>query len=71
MKTGLFGQELTIAEQLKAATFVAHARIQTSPFSQALVDCQLPLERNLIFLVIHFCRIIGKFELHCSSFMQH
>ena len=44
MKTGLFGQELTIAEQLKAATFVAHARIQTSPFSQALVDCQLPLE---------------------------
>lgn len=44
MKTGLLGQQLTITEQLKAATFVAHARIQTAPFSQALVDCQLPLE---------------------------
>ncbi len=31
-------------EELKAATFTAHARLQTAPFFQALAGCQLPLE---------------------------
>ena len=44
MKTGLFGQKLTLMEELKAATFPAHARLQTAPFFQALTACQLPLE---------------------------
>jgi hypothetical protein len=44
MKTGIFGQQLTLIEELKAATFPAHARLQTAPFFQALAACQLPLE---------------------------
>jgi heme oxygenase len=44
MKTGLFGQQLTLVEELRAATFLAHARLQTAPFFQALTACQLPLE---------------------------
>jgi heme oxygenase len=44
MKTGLYGQQLTLMEELKATTFLAHARLQTTPFFQALAACQLPLE---------------------------
>jgi heme oxygenase len=33
-----------LAEELKAATFLSHARLQELPFFQALVACQLPLE---------------------------
>jgi heme oxygenase len=44
MNSGLFGQRLTLMEELKAATFLAHARLQTAPFFQALAACQLPLE---------------------------
>jgi len=44
MKTGLFGQQLTLMEELKASTFPAHARLQTAPYFQALAACQLPLE---------------------------
>jgi heme oxygenase len=44
MKAGLYGQQLTLMEELKAATFLAHARLQAAPFFQALVACQLPLE---------------------------
>ena len=44
MKPGLFGQQLTLMEELKAATFPTHARLQTAPFFQALAACQLPLE---------------------------
>ena len=44
MKTGLFGQQLSLMEELKAATFSAHTRLQTAPFFEALVACQLPLE---------------------------
>ena len=44
MKTGLFGQQLTLMEELKAATFLPHARLQAAPFFQALAACQLPLE---------------------------
>ena len=44
MKTGLYGQRLTLMEELKAATFLPHARLQTAPFFQALSACQLPLE---------------------------
>ncbi len=35
MKTGIFGQQLTLLEELKAATFLAHARLQCEPFFQA------------------------------------
>jgi heme oxygenase len=44
MKRGLYGQELTLMDELKVATFVAHVRLQEAPFFQALVACQLPLE---------------------------
>jgi heme oxygenase len=44
MKTGLYGQKLTLMEELKAVTFLAHARLQALPFFQALAACQLPLE---------------------------
>ncbi|MEI7731506.1 MAG: biliverdin-producing heme oxygenase [Verrucomicrobiota bacterium] len=44
MKTGLYGQKLTLLEELKATTFMAHARLQTRPCFQALAACQLPLE---------------------------
>jgi heme oxygenase len=44
MKPGLFGQHLTLTEQLKAETFPAHAQLQTAPFFAALAACQLPLE---------------------------
>ena len=44
MKKGLFGQQLTLMEELKAATFSDHARLQAAPFFHALVACQLPLE---------------------------
>ncbi|HOE43051.1 MAG TPA: biliverdin-producing heme oxygenase [Rhodoferax sp.] len=44
MQAPLFGQQLTLMEELKAATWTAHARLQTAPFFQALAGCQLPLE---------------------------
>jgi heme oxygenase len=44
LKTGFFGQQLSLMEELKAATFSAHARLQTAPFFAALAACQLPLE---------------------------
>ena len=44
MKPGLFGQQLTLMEELRAATFLAHSKLQTAPFFQALAACQLPLE---------------------------
>lgn len=44
MKTGLFGQQLSLTEDLKAATFFAHVQLQTAPMFQALTACQLPLE---------------------------
>ena len=44
MKRGIFGQQLTLMEELKSETFPAHARLQTLPFFQALFACQLPLE---------------------------
>ncbi|MEI6632311.1 MAG: biliverdin-producing heme oxygenase [Chlamydiota bacterium] len=44
MKTGLYGQQLTLMEELRAATFPVHARLQTAPFFHALVACRLPLE---------------------------
>jgi heme oxygenase len=44
MKTGLFGQQLSLMEELKAATFSAHTRLQTAPFFETLAACQLPLE---------------------------
>jgi hypothetical protein len=36
MKAGLYGQQLTLMEELKAATLLPHARLQTTPFFQAL-----------------------------------
>jgi heme oxygenase len=44
MKPGLLGQSLSLMEELKAASFAAHARLQTAPFFAALAACQLPLE---------------------------
>ncbi len=44
MKPGLFGQQLTLMEELKAATFSDHNRLQGAPFFPALAACQLPLE---------------------------
>jgi heme oxygenase len=44
MKPGIFGQNLTLMEELKAATFPAHASLQAVPFFSALAACQLPLE---------------------------
>jgi len=44
MKPGLFGQQLTLTEELKAATFAAHARLQAVPYFEALAACQLPPE---------------------------
>jgi heme oxygenase len=44
MNTGLLGQQLTLMDDLKAATLPAHGRLQTAPFFQALAACQLPLE---------------------------
>ena len=44
MKPGLFGQQLTLMEELRAATCLAHSKLQTAPFFQALAACQLPLE---------------------------
>jgi len=44
MKPGLFGQKLTLMEELRAATFLAHSKLQSVPFFQALAACQLPLE---------------------------
>ena len=43
-KTGLFGQRLTLMEELRAETFAAHARLQCAPYFQALAACRLPLE---------------------------
>jgi heme oxygenase len=44
-------------EELKAATFPAHARLQTAPFFSALAACQLPLESYVgqlrVLAVIH------------------
>ena len=44
MKVGLFGQRLTLMEELKAATSLAHGQLQTVPFFVSLPACQLPLE---------------------------
>ena len=44
LKTGLFGQRLTLMEELRAETFAAHARLQCAPYFQALAACRLPLE---------------------------
>jgi heme oxygenase len=44
MKPGLLGQQLSLMEVLRAASYAAHARLQTAPFFEALVACQLPLE---------------------------
>ena len=44
MKAGLFGQQLGLMDELRAASFLTHARIQTAPFFPALAACQLPLE---------------------------
>lgn len=41
---GLFGQRLSLTEQLKAATFRAHARVHDVPLFEALYACRLPLE---------------------------
>ena len=43
-RTGLFGQRLTVMEELRAATFAAHARLQCAPYFQALAACRSPLE---------------------------
>ena len=47
MKPGLFGQKLTLMEELRAATSLSHARLQATPFFQALAACQLPLESHV------------------------
>ena len=44
MNAGLFGQQLTLMEELKASTFAVHSRLQAAPFFAALAACQLPLE---------------------------
>ena len=44
MKHGLFGQQLSVMEELKASTFAIHSRLQTAPFFAALAAFQLPLE---------------------------
>jgi methanogenic corrinoid protein MtbC1/heme oxygenase len=44
MEPGLFGQKLTLMEELKATTFAAHTRLQAAPIFEALASCQLPLE---------------------------
>ena len=44
MKPGVLGQQLTLMEELKAATYSAHAQLQTAPFFAALASCQLALE---------------------------
>jgi len=44
MITGIFGQQLTLMEELKARTYRAHVQLQSAPLFQALVSCQLPLE---------------------------
>jgi heme oxygenase len=43
MKTGP-AQQLSLMEELKAATQPAHRRLETAPFFSALAACQLPLE---------------------------
>lgn len=44
MAKGRLGPQLTLMEELKAATFSAHARLQAVLFFEALAACQLPLE---------------------------
>lgn len=44
METGLLRQRLTLMEELKAASFLAHSRLHCAPFFVALAACQLPLE---------------------------
>ncbi len=44
MQQGLYGQQLTLMEELKAATYLPHVHLQETPFFQALAACQLPLE---------------------------
>ena len=44
MKTEPFAQQLSLMEELKAATQPAHRRLETAPFFSALAACQLPLE---------------------------
>ena len=41
---GLFGQQLTLMEELRAATFKVHAGTQGAPYFEALAACRLPLE---------------------------
>jgi len=42
--TGLFGQQLTLMEEIRAATFKVHAGVQGAPYFEALSACRLPLE---------------------------
>jgi heme oxygenase len=44
MKQGLYGQQLTLMEELKATTYLPHVHLQEAPFFEALAACQLPLE---------------------------
>jgi heme oxygenase len=44
MTTGILGQRLNLSEELRAATFAAHGRLQAEPLFGALARCQLPLE---------------------------
>ncbi len=44
MNAGLLGQKLTLMEELRAATHLIHTAIQSLPFFEALLACQLPLE---------------------------
>lgn len=69
MKTGLFGQQLTLMEELRAATFLAHARLQTAPFFETLAACQLPLESFIgqlrALAVVH--AVIEQAIEHCPD----
>ncbi|MBK9443051.1 MAG: biliverdin-producing heme oxygenase [Comamonadaceae bacterium] len=67
MQASLFGQQLTLMEELKASTSTAHARLQTAPFFQALAGCQLPLESYVgqlrAILAIHV--VVEQASAHC------
>lgn len=41
---GLFGQHLTLMEEIRATTFKVHAGMQGAPYFEALAACRLPLE---------------------------
>ncbi len=48
--TGILGQQLSLMESLRAATFKAHAEMQTAPFFEAMAACRLPLESYVGYL---------------------